>query len=74
MIMGRTVARSLFIVLCQLSASETEDFEQIITEEMVFKGDLISCVEIQPSVGEGDMRYGEIPQTRQILNEGDCKG
>ena len=24
--------------------------------------------------GEGDVGYGKILETRQILNEGDCKG
>ena len=78
--------RKFWITLYMLSASETENIEQVIIEQSNFKssenvwiqmfhrGSLSVVSKSKKLFGEGDVGYGKILETRQILNEGDCKG
>ena len=39
-----------------------------------YRGSLSVVLKSKKLFGEGDVGYGKILETRQILNEGDCKG
>ena len=82
-----TAAMCSLIRSYMLSASETENIEQVIIEQsnfnkssenvwiqMFHRGSLSVVLKSKKLFGEGDVGYGKILETRQILNEGDCKG